>query len=45
MEMTNYFNNSELVALNSQEMSTIEGGGWVGHAVAFVAGMISELFK
>jgi hypothetical protein len=43
MEMTNYFNDSELVALNVQEMSMIEGGGWLSHVIAFVAGMISAL--
>jgi hypothetical protein len=34
MEMTNYFNDSELVALNAQEMEDVQGGGllnWLLH--------------
>jgi hypothetical protein len=45
MEMTNFFNSTELVELNSVEMIAVEGGSWVSHAIEFIAGMISELFK
>jgi hypothetical protein len=44
MEMTNFFNDSELVALNAQEMETIEGGGiikrFLSYASAFMDAFI-----
>jgi hypothetical protein len=45
MEMTNFFNDSELVALNAQEMEDVQGGGWADCVRSFIAGMISEMLK
>jgi lactobin A/cerein 7B family class IIb bacteriocin len=41
MEVTNYFNDSELVVLNAQEMEIIEGGG----IFSFVAGVVSAVYE
>ncbi len=45
MEMTNYFNNSELVALNAQEMETIEGGGIIRRFWGYVADFIDGFME
>jgi hypothetical protein len=45
MEMTNFFNDSELVALNAQEMEDVKGGSWLSCVRDFIAGMISEIMK
>jgi hypothetical protein len=48
METTNYFNNSELVELNSQELENITGGGFwydLGYAAGYALGTLyHEIF-
>jgi DNA integrity scanning protein DisA with diadenylate cyclase activity len=48
METTNYFNSSELVELNSQELENITGGGFwydLGYAAGRLYHEIKSLFE